>query len=82
MRLKRVFLDAKVKAGAVNSTSSTSAGDLLSGEQWYSQTAMRAVNQALGRVIRHRHDHGAVILCDGTYRVSQIIDDVFAHIRR
>ena len=25
---------------------------------------MRAVNQAVGRVIRHRHDWGAVILCD------------------
>lgn len=26
--------------------------------------ALRAVNQALGRVIRHRHDYGAILLCD------------------
>ena len=30
----------------------------------YVQTAMRAVNQAVGRVIRHKHDYGAIILAD------------------
>lgn len=32
--------------------------EALTGDQWYSQEAMRAVNQAIGRVIRHRHDYG------------------------
>eukprot|EP00004_Rigifila_ramosa_P014531 TRINITY_DN3311_c0_g1_i2.p1 TRINITY_DN3311_c0_g1~~TRINITY_DN3311_c0_g1_i2.p1 ORF type:complete len:416 (-),score=70.62 TRINITY_DN3311_c0_g1_i2:39-1286(-) len=36
----------------------------LSGSEWYAQQAMRAVNQAVGRVIRHRKDYGAIILCD------------------
>lgn len=36
----------------------------LTGEEWYNQQATRAVNQAVGRVIRHRHDYGAIILCD------------------
>lgn len=36
----------------------------LSGEEWYVQQAARAVNQAVGRVIRHQHDYGAIILCD------------------
>ena len=37
---------------------------LLSGHEWYRQQASRAVNQAIGRVIRHRHDYGAIFLCD------------------
>jgi regulator of telomere elongation helicase 1 len=36
----------------------------FTGQDWYSQQASRAVNQAVGRVIRHRHDWGAIILCD------------------
>jgi len=39
-------------------------GKAFSGDDWYKQQAMRAMNQAVGRVIRHRKDHGAVILCD------------------
>lgn len=36
----------------------------LSGRQWYRQQASRAVNQAVGRVIRHKQDFGAILLCD------------------
>ena len=39
----------------------------LSGQEWYKQQASRAVNQAVGRVIRHKHDYGAIILCDERY---------------
>ncbi|XP_077192063.1 regulator of telomere elongation helicase 1 isoform X2 [Paroedura picta] len=40
------------------------AGQGLSGSTWYKQQASRAVNQAIGRVIRHRQDYGAIFLCD------------------
>lgn len=51
---KRLYLDKRKQE----------RGGGYSGNEWYSQTAMRAVNQALGRVIRNRHDYGVVILAD------------------
>ncbi|XP_012273616.1 regulator of telomere elongation helicase 1 homolog isoform X2 [Orussus abietinus] len=38
--------------------------ECLTGQQWYQLEASRAVNQAIGRVIRHQDDYGAIILCD------------------
>uniref|UniRef100_A0A0D9V2H2 Helicase ATP-binding domain-containing protein n=1 Tax=Leersia perrieri TaxID=77586 RepID=A0A0D9V2H2_9ORYZ len=57
VRLKRDYLD---KQG----TPSNKNSKALTGEEWYVQQAARAVNQAVGRVIRHRHDYGAIIYCD------------------
>ncbi|XP_018604601.2 regulator of telomere elongation helicase 1 isoform X2 [Scleropages formosus] len=42
----------------------------LSGQEWYRQQASRAVNQAIGRVIRHREDYGAIFLCDYRFKNS------------
>ena len=43
------------------------ASSMLTGEAWYQQQAMRAVNQAVGRVIRHVDDYGAVLLCESRF---------------
>ena len=43
----------------------------LTGNAWYIQQASRAVNQAIGRVIRHRHDYGAIILLDERFALKQ-----------
>ncbi|XP_031207117.1 Fanconi anemia group J protein isoform X1 [Mastomys coucha] len=40
---------------------------LLPGRQWYEIQAYRALNQALGRCIRHKNDWGALILVDGRF---------------
>ena len=57
---KHEFIDGEIYAMAQQG----SVGGSLSGSDWYKQQAHRAVNQALGRVIRHRRDYGAVILLD------------------
>lgn len=40
---------------------------LQSGQEWYVLEAVRAVNQAIGRVIRHKDDYGAILLCDARF---------------
>lgn len=40
---------------------------LLSGHLWYEIQAFRALNQALGRCIRHRRDWGALIIVDDRF---------------
>ncbi|KAH7722612.1 BCH-1 protein [Aphelenchoides avenae] len=43
-------------------------GDLvMNPDDWYKIEGIRAVNQALGRIIRHKDDFGAVILADARY---------------
>jgi regulator of telomere elongation helicase 1 len=47
-------------------------GKLFTGDDWYRQEALRSVNQAIGRVIRHKDDFGCVVLADPRY--TQLID--------
>ncbi|POM84582.1 Helicase C-terminal domain protein [Cryptosporidium meleagridis] len=44
----------------------------MDGRQWYNQQAIRAVNQAIGRVVRHRNDYGAIILADKRFNQPNI----------
>ncbi|CAH0595114.1 unnamed protein product [Chrysodeixis includens] len=41
---------------------------LLTGKEWLRVQAYRALNQAVGRCVRHRGDWGAVLLVDSRYR--------------
>lgn len=38
--------------------------ELMTGSDWYATQAFRALNQALGRCIRHKNDWGAIIMID------------------
>ncbi|KAJ3273467.1 hypothetical protein HDV01_004387 [Terramyces sp. JEL0728] len=52
-----------------------------SGDSWYAQQAYRAVNQAIGRVIRHRNDYGAIILLDNRFSSSWVQNNLPIWIR-
>jgi fanconi anemia group J protein len=41
--------------------------NILSGDMWYEIQASRAINQALGRCIRHKNDWGAILLIDDRF---------------
>uniref|UniRef100_A0A672UHH9 Regulator of telomere elongation helicase 1 n=1 Tax=Strigops habroptila TaxID=2489341 RepID=A0A672UHH9_STRHB len=62
--LKMQFLDEMRRSGA--------GSQYLSGREWYNQQASRAVNQAIGRVIRHRQDYGAIFLCDQRFSTGNV----------
>jgi regulator of telomere elongation helicase 1 len=53
----------------------------LSGEEWYLQSAVRAVNQAIGRVIRHSKDYGAIFLLDSRFQTSKVIGELSGWVR-
>eukprot|EP01114_Cavostelium_apophysatum_P012798 TRINITY_DN2954_c0_g2_i1.p1 TRINITY_DN2954_c0_g2~~TRINITY_DN2954_c0_g2_i1.p1 ORF type:complete len:866 (+),score=174.26 TRINITY_DN2954_c0_g2_i1:149-2746(+) len=53
----------------------------LSGPAWYTQQAFRAVNQALGRCIRHANDYGAIILLDERYQQKDHVGSLSRWIR-
>ncbi|WIA37112.1 hypothetical protein OEZ86_014079 [Tetradesmus obliquus] len=67
VKLQQQLLDEEARAGAAG----ISGGRGLSGQQWYVQQGLRAVNQAMGRVIRHRWDYGAVLLADERFGSAQ-----------
>ncbi|KAG6462174.1 hypothetical protein O3G_MSEX013091 [Manduca sexta] len=55
--------------------------EFLSGDEWYSLEATRAVNQAIGRVIRHKNDYGAILLCDTRFNSPKLKSQLSAWLR-
>ena len=63
VQMKKAYNDSRRKESA------EAAKNAITGDQWYVIEAMRALNQALGRVIRHRNDWGSMFLLD--YRFTE-----------
>ncbi|KAM7347678.1 regulator of telomere elongation helicase 1 [Cochliomyia hominivorax] len=59
----------------------TKENELLTGQAWYALDATRAVNQAIGRVIRHRNDYGAILLCDVRFQQASQVQQLSKWIR-
>lgn len=79
VKLKRNFLDSARANANVQASNDGGFGSVLppktslklSGNDWYTQQAHRAVNQAVGRVIRSRTDYGAILLLDSRFEESR-----------
>ncbi|KAL1925428.1 uncharacterized protein VTP21DRAFT_311 [Calcarisporiella thermophila] len=72
--LKKQYLNEMHHKGTPGSTT-------LSGQEWYKQQAARAVNQAIGRVIRHKNDYGAILLCDERFSSAASISQLPVWVR-
>lgn len=55
VKVKRAYLDER--AAALGPAGTVAGEKPVSGNEWYSAQAWKAVNQAVGRVIRHRYAH-------------------------
>ncbi|EIE76120.1 hypothetical protein RO3G_00824 [Rhizopus delemar RA 99-880] len=56
-------------------------GGVMNGRDWYATQAYRAMNQALGRCIRHKNDWGAIILLEDRFQESEHIKGLSKWIR-
>ena len=65
------FKDSKVEAKRKFNDAGARTLGLLPGSTWYEQQAFRALNQAVGRCIRHRGDWGAIILIDERFQQAK-----------
>ena len=70
--LKTKTMDAKLAAGS--SRYEAEAAGKAAASEFYTNTAMRAVNQAVGRAIRHQKDYAAILVVDRRYNTSRIKD--------
>jgi len=50
-------------------------------QEFYTNTCMRAVNQSIGRAIRHKGDYAAIVLVDGRYKGEGIREKLPAWIK-
>ncbi|KAK2724782.1 regulator of telomere elongation helicase 1 homolog isoform X1 [Artemia franciscana] len=71
--LKKEYLEENRKAAK---------GKGLTGQDWYRLEAIRAVNQAIGRVIRHKEDYGAILFFDQRFGDPNIVNSLSSWVRK
>lgn len=77
---KKDYNDDKLKGGE-HLGEGASDEKCMSGNTWYTMQAFRALNQALGRCIRHLNDYGAVVLCDSRFEAPGTRSQIAAWLR-
>lgn len=57
-------MDDQVNAKKMYNDQNSKEMGILTGDEWYTTQAYRALNQALGRCLRHKNDWGAMLMID------------------
>lgn len=66
------YLEQKTYQQASGSEASRQSTAKAAGRGFYENACMRAVNQCIGRAIRHRNDYAAIVMIDRRYSKSHI----------
>eukprot|EP00210_Caulerpa_lentillifera_P006789 g6488.t1 len=75
------IMDVKVKMKKDYNTKWSNRLGLMNGNAWYNQQAFRALNQGIGRCIRHKNDFGAILLLDSRFASQERISYVSRWVR-
>ncbi|EFX04078.1 dead domain containing protein [Grosmannia clavigera kw1407] len=75
------YIEATARDANSNSSDSTSLSPAQQARDFYENACMRAVNQSIGRAIRHRADYAAIILADHRFATPRIRNKLPAWIR-
>ncbi|KRY10364.1 Fanconi anemia group J -like protein, partial [Trichinella patagoniensis] len=78
IRLKIQYNNERLK----NAKRIAEMAPLISGDQWYRAQAFRALNQALGRCLRHKLDWGALLLVDSRFQNAECSCNLSTWIRK
>lgn len=65
-----------------NDVARRSRPHLMSGGDWYASQAFRALNQAVGRCIRHKDDWGAIMMIDSRLKSHSSIQNISRWLRQ
>ncbi|PYI30811.1 ATP-dependent DNA helicase-like protein [Aspergillus indologenus CBS 114.80] len=76
------YVEQKAFDQAVGSEASRRSTAKAAGREYYENACMRAVNQCIGRAIRHRNDYAAIVLMDRRYDRANISGKLPAWIKQ